>query len=395
MASEIDAGLQSVEFYPQNVGTCRARFECFPLLLQRANQYLQANPDLQLRSCESILVSHRELRGHCVHEAQVVAGTRKERIASRRSFGCIRGLRLWLQNKPVMRSHLTDKSVVFPFLSDEVVFLDVHIRPPSGPKQRHLDQLVAAVNHALSDSLLTGQILSVESLLVPYEGRFTDSHRSHWVEGDSMRFTEYVRVFIVRGKQHLELLAIQDFWPAVVRKESRKRSGLYENFSEVFARVQNCLAALPIGCRVVSIRDICRSVNNRHRLPASSAATWPSQFRSFLEGLRLVVCLKNPEETLIKRAHTVVPLQCQTFAPMVLKSEQLEADETVRLRMGDWLRDEGKGRVLAVTGMRKRVLMGVDFLGGLESMYQMGIRRGGDQGEGKVVVVPTYRVFFQ
>lgn len=230
------SGIHSIEFFPCRKQACLDLFEPFSVLINRANRWLLANPATSVKTCETFVISYRTVQSKTLHAPHILSS----RTKAKRAQVHIRCLRLWVQTK-----HRNGYDV----LPDRLGYVNVLWRKHGllGEKSGKIEELEKMVNRAVSRIEGPKKLISVESFAVKYEGKFTKPDKSGWrdrqSEGESS--TTCFRVHYVEAVSQAQMVALEEFWPLLIRKGSKNKPALYENFPELLSRVQVSNCELP------------------------------------------------------------------------------------------------------------------------------------------------------
>lgn len=114
-----------------------------------------------------------------------------------------------------------------------------------------------------------------------------------------------------------------------------------------------------------------------------------------IQGLRLVYCVKNSDDTFVKRPYGPFQLTCETFVPIIFAKNKVERDSNVRSRLGEWTR-EYLAQIICIETSQITVLVGSDFISGLDALLHPSHRRllRAQTDTQMTVTLQIYRVYY-
>ncbi|XP_019631216.1 PREDICTED: uncharacterized protein LOC109475120 [Branchiostoma belcheri] len=256
------------------------QFERFDVLVTRANQWLQQNPTMEVKTCESLEV---KFEYHLGSSGGVVNPDRSLFYESGKVRSCyVRGLRLWFGQK-------MDPSVP-PQQIRYINYVPGCIQAPSlfgYPQFESFGETVNKINLMMRQNPLPGKILTVETQDVKVRGAWSgttiDPDKSFWYEDGNYRklFLFIIRVFYVNGPPAYEEIGTGDFVPGCTHVPS----GLFdwpqfEPYSQVAARACAWANGSLQGCRLANAQTLHIKIS---RKGWSGQMTIDSQRSSFVD----------------------------------------------------------------------------------------------------------------
>lgn len=229
----LENDFQSVEFFPLCRGACGNGFEAFHVLVKRANIFLLSNPEMDIQSCESFFIPYCQL----ISKSSTPYSPEILNLNSHRNENktMIQGLRLWLKSKPAFSGHEP--------VPTQLGYVNI-IQPSkhgwNSRKRSSLDDIVAAINRTITATSGTGRVITVECVPVKYEGKFTNPDHTVLKEMNvrDKKFVMVYRVFFLHGPATFEMIGLEEFWPTMICRPAGNKDALYENFPEVFSKLQ-------------------------------------------------------------------------------------------------------------------------------------------------------------
>ncbi|KAJ8300943.1 hypothetical protein KUTeg_022462 [Tegillarca granosa] len=251
------------------------QFDKFSALIQAANHWLRANPDLAVWKCETV-------ERKC-DEGPTIQMDKMTYHQSTFGFNVyVRGLRLWLTKNPNPNAppqqlgllHKVPETVHIPVsygrrgmviinpmsmgVMDDPFFKGMMMK--SYTTFEGLKETICRLNEDLKKNPLQGTILNVEAAMhKSCEGLGgsinLDPDITVWAEeGSKMkRFTQIIRVFYIIGQPAHEQIGLQQFEPDIAKKGDLSRPTIFQPMSTLMQRVAMWIPH-QTGIRVVNIQ---------------------------------------------------------------------------------------------------------------------------------------------
>ncbi|XP_066270908.1 uncharacterized protein [Branchiostoma lanceolatum] len=234
------------------------QFERFDVLVTRANQWIQQNPTMEVKTCESLEV---KFEYHMGGSGGVMNPDQSLFYESGKMRNCyVRGLRMWFGQKMDPRTP--------PQQISYINYVPGCVQAPSllgYPQFESFGETVSKINMMMRQNPLpgTGKILTVETQDVKVRGAWSsttiDPDKSFWYEDGNYRklFLFVIRVFYVNGPPAYEEIGSGDFVPGCVHMPS----GIFdwpqfESYSQVAARACAWANGSLQGCRLANAQTL-------------------------------------------------------------------------------------------------------------------------------------------
>ncbi|KAG1652392.1 hypothetical protein GQR58_026316 [Nymphon striatum] len=334
--ASVQPGLTYRDFIPNCVDAggvfSRPTFEPFGVLMQRANEFLNGNPGVQVKTCESVEFKFGQGGLPKLHKLTYIESGKHLNLY-------LRGLRLWL----VPRDDPTRPPQQIGYFNNIPAITSQNIGTPDFES---LDSVVETINNNLRNRPLQGRMLNMETQDMKFKGyspEGMDPDKSCWQEyGErDMLFIYVLRVYYEIGDPSYELLGCVDFVP-----DCRDAGGVfslptYEPFSQVIMKASS-------WCYHNSTTRFCNAQTMNYKLKTEGVNTKRMHYvehgkrlTGFLKILRVVYATPFvPLET----APPPLAMSSRTFEPVPISTGGLmgipnyEFLEPTMNRISAWIR---------------------------------------------------------
>ncbi|XP_055352575.1 uncharacterized protein LOC129598617 isoform X2 [Paramacrobiotus metropolitanus] len=353
--------LQAVDFLPrmtrENGPSHHAEYEPFGVLVERANRYLRDHPRCRVNTCESVAFRVYQ-RGQDIDTMQSVFTAYGE--ATNRY---IRGLRLWTQQRPVMRDNPTEPQQLgyLNFLPDIL---------HDGTIQR-LDGVLQRINR----TPIKGTIITMETLPIKWGSKALDPDRTIWTERGfaSQRFLYLIRIFYIRGPGGDVQVGFQDFVPQMLEKEGFFSNPRMEPFPVVLRCVQQWLGTVPPNYRLVNVQTVMFRWSYNKGIDTQDMAYHEHKQRlNYLRFLRVAYAIQRADRGPVSRS-TIQPAS-RLFIPEMTKPPGFfakgvfETQAACRRRADQWVR-AAEARIVCAETLVMRIAHGGESVYGFDAMH--------------------------
>ncbi|XP_074645623.1 uncharacterized protein LOC141901933 isoform X2 [Tubulanus polymorphus] len=361
-------------------------YEPFGPCIQRCNDYLMANPHLEVITVESVETKIR-----------YGAGVNPEIMAYMdytNAMSFVRGLRLWIRprQEPGPPQQLAHINVMPGLLKKGGVFSEAVFE--------NLSTVVDNVNKMFRDKPLPGRILTIETQdMKMNHGLFSSNHtinpdQSAWVECPGHIFLFVLRIFYIVGPPAMEEIGFSDSLPTCLKEGSWTKLPHFTPVHQTVLQAQDWIKKYQSSVRITNVQAIEHKVNYGMNFTASTAfdpskmSYWNRQLTVFVRGIR-VAYVKAMEGYSIPPSVRPIVLTERVFYPVQLtncKTFQLPTFETLSQTMhraNEWLKHVDANVVgvetIAIRIMARAYGMGPEYIGADASFSvgEGGKKRGG------------------
>ncbi|OQV21388.1 hypothetical protein BV898_04597 [Hypsibius exemplaris] len=359
-------GLVSVDFLPNCTkpgGFIHwAQFEPFPVIFQRANQWLTKNPTLELRTCETVEF-HTRSSGEVVNSVESVYRTSGEG-ANR----YVRGLRLWMQPR-------IDGGSVVQQIGYFNVMPTVRVGFFTTDVSHRLDSLIHETNALFTSNPLPGKLLTIETVTLKVSSSGTDPDCTSWTErgGLSQVFAYMLRIFYIQGPPALEMIGVADFVPGVLFDGGLFHRPQLEPFPQVLGKAHHWLLQQQPGLRLLNAQTLLHKQKWTSHLDTLRMVYSENDLHTYyVRYIRLAYVIPNPAYG--GRSEGAVRLNSKLFVPGMLEAPgccsvgSYENQLQIRERMSAWMRATG-AKVISVETVPMRIFSGAEAVEGFDTMH--------------------------
>ncbi|GAU96316.1 hypothetical protein RvY_07778 [Ramazzottius varieornatus] len=360
-------GLISVDFIP---GCTRAggfvhgpEFEGFPVVLQRANQWLQSSGHLEIRTCETVefnTKSNGQIT-NLVESITTVAGETANRY--------VRALRLWMQPR-------SDGAVIVQQIGYYNILPSVSVGWVSASASERLDTLIAKTNTLFMTNPIQGRIITIETVTLKVKNGTTQPDVTAWTErgGVNEYYAHMLRIFFVMGPPAYETIGMADFVPGVLNEGSLFSRPKVETFPAVLGKVSSWLMQQqPLGFRLTNVQTLLYKQKWTTHMDTLKMLYAEGEIHNYyVRYLRLAFVISN--NAAMQSTAPNVRLTCKLFVPGMLQppgcchAGSYENQLQLRQRMDDWMKATA-ARIVAVETIQMRVFSGAENTEGFDTMH--------------------------
>ncbi|XP_077980496.1 uncharacterized protein LOC144435756 [Glandiceps talaboti] len=293
-------------------------YERFDVVMQRANQWLQSNPQIEIKTCESL-----EKRTYSKYPVNP-----NESVRSQSGQGyqyMVRGLRLWFGPKSTSSGS-----------PDQLGYLNcVPGCIKSGgffsgyPQFESLQTSLSSLNTYLQQQPIPGRIVTVETQDMKCTGGWSsagvDPDQSLWFESGNQEklYLFIIRVFYIVGPAHYEEIGVADFVPQLQGGSSSMFFTLpgSEAYHSVMSKAHHWVKAQQ-GIRVTNVKALDIKF---HTNGFSSTVSFDTQRTSYVEhGKGTTAFIRTVRIAYVKPRTPLPPtppllLTYRTFVPILLR----------------------------------------------------------------------------
>lgn len=359
-------GLTFVDFLPevQRPGGLFSKpvYEVFRSLVDRANDWLRANPQWEIKTCESVEFKDK---GNTINSEKMIYLEYGEV-----QTWYIRGLRLWISS----RKDGEEKSQQIGYLN----VVPEEIEPGgvfSSPVYENLNDVLHKFNQMIRTRPIPGRIITIESQEMKVSSDGVNPDKSSWVENGSSatRFLFVLRIFYEITEANSEEIGIQDFIPDVIKKGGVFTMPTYEAFSLIVNKAsQWCFNRADI--RICNAQTLEMKMIRGHEIDTQKMNFVEHGNRAtfYLRILRLAYTKSVTQSNLYPPLSPITRLTCKTFVPVQLTSglfvPEFETLQETKSRVSAWMKATG-ARVISAETVAMRIHTGAAAREGTEASF--------------------------
>ncbi|KFM82596.1 hypothetical protein X975_05027, partial [Stegodyphus mimosarum] len=340
-------------------------YETFRALVDRANAWLQANPQWEIKTCES--VEFKASGGDVDTETM----TYLEYGTTVNSY--IRGLRLWLLERP-------DKNGT----GQQIGYMNLKPRQTSNggifssPTYESLQEVIDRFNVMIQTNPIPGRIITIETREMKTKSSTDlDPDISNWRERGDIGYTKFlfvIRIFFEIVKGPSEEIGIVDFIPNTTKQGGIFSFPKYEPFSSVVEKASN-------WCTQQDRLRFCNAQSLEIKLKmGGDIDTQKMEYvehgnrKTFYVRILRVTYTKAPsqEQKFMREPLSVRQLTCKTFVPVQLTSgffvPKFETLNETRTRVSAWVKATG-AQVFSAETAALRMFTGGEAKHGTEASF--------------------------
>ncbi|XP_055355758.1 uncharacterized protein LOC129601068 [Paramacrobiotus metropolitanus] len=368
-STSIAGGLVSVDFVPVCTKAggilSEAEFECFPVILQRANEWLSKNPTLELKTCETVEFSTQS-SGALVNNTESVYT-----LSGEGANRYVRALRLWLQPR-ADGSSAVQQIGYYNIMPTIQMGRDVDINTTE-----RLDTLIDQSNATFATTPIQGSILTIETIALRVSRtKGVDPDCTAWTERGAKKesFIYMLRLFFETGPPQYESIGIADFVPGVLSEGRRSERPLLQRFPHVLSKAHQWLLTQSSAMRAVNVQTLLYKQRWTSHMDTLRMTYTEDEMQSYyVRYLRVAYVIANPNAP--PRHGGPMKLNCKLFTPGMLEppkccntAGKFENQLQVRERMSGWTRATA-ANVISVETIPMRVFSGAESSEGFDTMH--------------------------
>ncbi|XP_055355752.1 uncharacterized protein LOC129601063 [Paramacrobiotus metropolitanus] len=360
-------GLVSVDFIPNltkpgGIFTW-AEYEPFPVILQRANEWLSKNPILMLRTCETVEFNTQS-SGAVVNSIESVY-----QLYGEGANRYVRGLRLWMQPR-------TDGSSAIQQIGYYNIMPSVRVGVFSVDTAERLDTLIAQANTLFATNPIQGSIRTIETVPLRVGANGVDPDCTAWTErgSTSETFIYMLRIFYETGPPQYESIGIADFVPGVLSEGGLMGRPVLERFPQVLSKAHQWLLSQTPHLRVANVQTLYYKQRWTTHMDTLRMTYTENDLHSYyVRYLRVAYALTNPNMP-PQNTGGPIRLNSKLFTPGMLEPPgccsvgKFENQIQVRERMAGWMRATG-AKVISVETVPMRIFSGAENTEGFDTMH--------------------------
>ncbi|OWA51041.1 hypothetical protein BV898_15543 [Hypsibius exemplaris] len=363
---ELAGGLLTFDFTPQCLAPDSTfswpEFAKFSTLIGPANDFLQQNPGLAVKSCET---AHFRVDGDSIRKPE--KSDFKQVGESLRPF--VKGLRLFATRR-------NNQSINQP--PDQLGYTTFHLEvDPKLPNT--LSHLTEKVNDYLKRTPLPGKLVAVESLQFRGVSPGFDTDTTCWKPDTSFflsqqEFLTVFRIWFTLGRPQCETIGFADFFPAVLDAGGWLSKATVEELPSVMANVNRFINALPSNIEILNVNTLASRTNKSAEYHlAHYTFTEDDKFHKYYIKFIRIAYVVQPQAA-APPAYEQRHFTTELFAPGLLEepgffsSGVFEPQSVVRARMDDWVRHT-QANVVAVETVVYKSKTGGEGRNGFGAMY--------------------------
>ncbi|XP_055929538.1 uncharacterized protein LOC129960270 isoform X1 [Argiope bruennichi] len=342
--------LEKIDFLPEcrDPGGIFSRpdFASFRTLIDRANEWLLANPRWKAITCESV---EFKTRGENVNYERMVYMEYGEHATT-----YVRGLRLWVSEKQVDYD-----------IPQQIGYLNLVPDQMSGtggifssPDYETLDEVVSRYNRMTHTRPIPGRIITIETqeMKLKLSGE-ADPDRSYWTErgNTQKRFLFVIRIFFELSDGVPEEIGIMDFVPNPISSGGVFSFPKYEPFCTLVYQASNWCARQQ-GIRICNVQSVEMKFKSGRELNTQkmSYVEHGGRLTSYVRILRLAYTkIRDYSYRNLYPGINVSVLTCRTFVPVQLTTgifvPEFETLYATKDRVTAWVRATGANVISAET----------------------------------------------
>lgn len=339
----------------------KPKFERFPVVMQRANEWLLRNPHIHVVTCESFEARAQEWKLPGIDVEKMIIKERPKGVMM-----YVRGLRLWVCHKEPSEPEQIGCLNTVPGCTSPGGFFD-------RPEFEDLGVVLNSANGHLRQSPVPGEILTIETQEVKFSEyhQAVDPDKSVWIENvqHPRGYLNIIRIFYLKSSQpRMEEIGFADFAPTCLQaREGIGERSQFEPFRNLVQKAQVWIQQHEGSLRVTNIQSV--DVKLKHASAAGGHLDTHRSFYTEKSGRRtyyiriLRVAYVIPQDGLgIPNEYNIRNLNYKTFKPAQLVSSvdggKFETMSQTIQRAIAYLRHTGNSRMISAETFTVRLIHG-------------------------------------
>ncbi|XP_015904789.1 uncharacterized protein [Parasteatoda tepidariorum] len=334
------SGLTFVDFLPEQRSRggffSQAKYETFRSLVDRANDWLRANPQWKIKTCESVEFKDK---GNEIDSEKMIYLEYGEA-----STCYIRGLRLWIskRNSGEERSQQIGYINIVPEKKkDGGIF--------SSAVFEDLDEVIDRFNSMIKNQPIPGRIITIESQeMKTKQSSDFEPDKSSWIESGQManHFLFVIRIFFELSDAEVEEIGIKDFIPDILERGGIFSLPKYELFSTMVNKA-SVWCSQQADIRICNAQSLEIKVRRGNEVDTQKMNYFEHSGRAtfYVRILRLTY-VKPPLYTKTDfKSSDISHISCKSFVPVQISSgiffPEFETLNETKERISAWMKATG------------------------------------------------------